>query len=67
MTAIKIFCEGFKVNIGGIHMRIKFFTRFVTNIACGDGNGFYIARVAGLCDINGIFMKNNGIIISKSD
>ena len=64
---IKFIAKGLQVDVGGIDMLIKLCAWFRADITRGHGDGFNSFIMTGPGDIDGIFMKDNRIIVGKGN
>ena len=65
--AVKRLGKGLEVDIGGIHVTVEFPARFGADITGGHGHGPDAPLVAGLGDVDGIFMEDDRIVVGKGD
>lgn len=59
--------KGLQIDVGRVDDAIELAPRLITDVACRHCDRFDPQRMAGLCRIDGVFMKNNRIIIGKGD
>jgi len=66
-SVIKLSREPLQINVGGIHMGVKFSARLRVDISRRDSNRPNPPLVGCLRAVNGVFRKNNRIVVRKRD
>ena len=64
---IKLICKRLQIDIGRIHVPVKFGTRIVSDVTSRNRHSFNIACATRLGYVDRIFGKDDGIIVSKRD
>ncbi len=64
---VEIIGEGFQIDIRGIHVLVEVGSSFGGDVPRSDGYGSDALLVARLRDINRVFCKDDGIVVSKGD
>ncbi len=66
-SVIELFGEGLQIDVRRIHVREELDARLRTHVSGGDCDGADPPFTGRICDIDGIFVEDDGIVVGERD